>query len=159
MYGEICRMARRAESWISERVADEIALCRPRDRIQLLVPRGRGRLASERWWRYQFNIQLHAPRLRCIIDRELCPRGTLKSKLKQKIKYHVIKNARLNARLTSVTLPLLDNKFSTVKKYIHVYVKAEKIKYMTLNMIQININALKIKYKIRRIYKIYKINK
>lgn len=96
MCGQICRTVRCAESRISEKAADKIALCRPRDRIQLSVPRGRGRFAPERRWRYQFNIQLHAPCLCRIIDHELCPWETLKSKLKQRIKYHGMKNTKLN---------------------------------------------------------------
>lgn len=70
----------------------------------------------ERRWRYQFNIQLHALHLCCIIDRKLYLREMLKSKLKQKIKHHKIKNTRLNDKFCNAFYYKIINIFLVIKK-------------------------------------------
>lgn len=84
--------------YLREDAADEIALRRPGNHIRLSVPRGCCGIAAERRRRYQFNIQLHAPRPRR--SRIVSPSGNEKLNKKKKPEHpDAIKNARRSVRI------------------------------------------------------------
>lgn len=76
-----------------EKAADEIALCRPGNRIQLSVPGGRKRIAPEKDSDVINLISNYMRRIYAALSTNYFHWNSAEIKIKQRIKHYVIKNA------------------------------------------------------------------
>lgn len=78
---------------ICEKAADKIALCRPGNHIQLLVPRGRKRIAPQKDSDVINLISNYMRRIYVTLSTNYFHWNNTEIKIKQRIKHYVIKNA------------------------------------------------------------------
>lgn len=93
-----CRVAMRSipdvfAMCICEKAADKIALCRPGNRIQLSVPRGRKRIAPQKDSDVTNLISNYMRRVYVALSTNYFRCNNAEIKIKQRIKHYTIKNA------------------------------------------------------------------